>query len=522
MSDPYWSTVEIQSQRAARQRKNLLAQQAGGMMAAGDVTGARNALYRGGELEAGGALDQQLAAQRKAEAEGLDRLTTGIGRLIDSGVDPKRAWAMGAALAPRLGLDPQKLEQERPAFEQDPKGWAAFWNEKAKGALEFAKSGDGSYTAIDPSTGRPVYQYQAPTPDKYEQFDPDKELRRIPGRPGSEAPVAPSAQQPAPQAAEGGDDWIAAVAEAAPDARVTSGYRTPQHNAEVGGKPNSRHLTGQAVDLVPRPGETMAQLFARVSRIPGTRAINEGDHVHVQRTGQPAAAVAAQPGAPELVRAARPKPATDNAPSGYRWNGGQLEFIPGGPADPATKTSAGLKPVPVAIQKGYAENNATIRFIDQTIAAIRANPDALGLRNVLGDAVMQRTDPKGVSVRASVANIGSKVIHDRSGAAVTAAETPRLKPFIPSATDRADAAITKLQGLRQQVLNDTTGIELAYGEDSGYRPIVGGSGGGQPAKASAPAKAAGVGQRRLSPQEAFKLKPGTRFIGLDGAERIRQ
>jgi hypothetical protein len=135
---------------------------------------------------------------------------------------------------------------------------------------------------------------------------------------------------------------------------------------------------------------------------------------------------------------------------------------------------------------------------------------------------MQRTDPKGVSVRASVANIGSKVIHDRSGAAVTAAETPRLKPFIPSATDRADAAITKLQGLRQQVLNDTTGIELAYGEDSGYRPIVGGSGASQPAKASAPAKAAGVGQRRLSPQEAFKLKPGTRFIGLDGAERIRQ
>lgn len=46
----------------------------------------------------------------------------------------------------------------------------------------------------------------------------------------------------------------------------------------------------------------------------------------------------------------------------------------------------------------------------------------------------------------------------------------------------------------------------------------GGQGGGQPAPASA-APAAG---RRLSPQEAAALPPGTRFIGTDGIERVRQ
>ena len=64
---------------------------------------------------------------------------------------------------------------------------------------------------------------------------------------------------------------------------VTSAQRTPERNRQVGGSPNSRHLRGRALDLVPKLGETMDQLEARVRRsgIQFRELINEGDHIHV-------------------------------------------------------------------------------------------------------------------------------------------------------------------------------------------------------------------------------------------------
>lgn len=73
------------------------------------------------------------------------------------------------------------------------------------------------------------------------------------------------------------------VRDAFPGSRVTSGVRTPERNAAVGGKPNSRHLTGQAIDFVAPSGVSIGDVRNefRQRGIDLREAIDEGDHFHI-------------------------------------------------------------------------------------------------------------------------------------------------------------------------------------------------------------------------------------------------
>ena len=139
------------------------------------------------------------------------------------------------------------------------------------------------------------------------------------------------------------------------------------------------------------------------------------------------------------------------APMGFRWTeDGGLEPIPGGPADPTTKAN---KPVNLtaAQQKAYDDSDVLLGHIDNAMAGIKANPNALGYKTVIPDMALSKLDPEGVQTRAAVAGLSAERVHQLSGAAVSPAEFSRLRPYLPASGDTAAEASKKLTSLRGEV-----------------------------------------------------------------------
>jgi len=299
-----------------------------------------------------------------------------------------------------------------------------------------------------------------------------------------------------------------AVLAAVPGAVVTSRARTPEKNAEVGGVPNSRHLTGEARDFVPPEGVSMAafEQSVRAALPGGFRVLNEGDHLHVQP--------AMRGGGARVVAQGAPKP-------GYRFLTGQEKAAQGLPANVAfqispegqvtapsgqdTKTQQ-ARAVPVSAQKSILENHSTIREIKRAIDLVKARPQSFGYGNKLTpDFILQRSDKEGNAARAAVAKIGGKTIHDVSGAAVTLSEAPRFQPYVPApdGSDASDTVLTKLEQMLSLAEGDQGDLVQAYGPENGYRGVK------LPGQVPAPV-------RVNTAAEAMKLKPGTLYVRPDG------
>ena len=149
-----------------------------------------------------------------------------------------------------------------------------------------------------------------------------------------------------------------------------------------------------------------------------------------------------------------------------------------------------LAPVPASANTAMTENSKALTNIDDAIAEVTRStgytidasgnvtrvkgakptaPDALGGWNYLPDAVRQRTDSEGVPLRAKLANIATGKYHDISGAAVTASEAERLRPFVPAPTDTPEVALKKLYNMRREYQGVNDSLSSTYSREQGYR-----------------------------------------------------
>ena len=162
------------------------------------------------------------------------------------------------------------------------------------------------------------------------------------------------------------------------------------------------------------------------------------------------------------------------APANYRFlENGDLEFIPGGGADPDKKSG---KALPTSAANKIFENQKNLRKAQKAFSLISGenidgatgDKTATGFKGFLPEAILQRTDKKGIETRAAIADLGGMIIHDRSGAAVTASEYPRLIPFIPMKTDDPSTVVKKLKNFVNEYKRINEEMTGFYSE-SGYK-----------------------------------------------------
>lgn len=134
------------------------------------------------------------------------------------------------------------------------------------------------------------------------------------------------------------------------------------------------------------------------------------------------------------------------------------------------------KALPVGAAQRMFDNQLNLRRAEMALALVEGknvgemegDKAATGWKGFVPDAALQRLDPKGIDARASLADLGSLIIHERSGAAVTAAEFPRLQPFIPSPKDDPATVQKKLRRF-VQIYREVAGSQTEFYRESGYK-----------------------------------------------------
>jgi hypothetical protein len=131
-----------------------------------------------------------------------------------------------------------------------------------------------------------------------------------------------------------------------------------------------------------------------------------------------------------------------------------------------------IKPIPDKINSSVLANHQAINKLDDALDLLESNKDAIGLKGNLGQFLLNKLDPKGIDTRAAIADIGSMVLHDRSGANVTVGESPRLLPFIPTPSDDYNAAKGKLARMRKYVSEEQDAIKATYSKEQGFKDFA--------------------------------------------------
>lgn len=281
------------TQMRTQQRADEQRQRSGRMTDAlrgGDYEGAQAFAQTPDELQALQAFKQNASEQEIAAATRRAGQFAAIGQGLRGIPDLNERLRQARNLAPQHGIDPNEITLEM----VDDAALDSFIM-RSMGTVEFFKyqdrEADNQRWQIVPGVGaippvgyRPPAQGDSAAPEYVDQLP-----QGVRPRP-NQAPSAPAAggaeRSQTPRVSfRSSDEARQNVTRLVPGVTVTNADRTPADTARLrrqGYNPSdtSFHLQGQALDLVPPRGMSMAQLETKM-RQAGFRVLNEGNHIHV-------------------------------------------------------------------------------------------------------------------------------------------------------------------------------------------------------------------------------------------------
>jgi hypothetical protein len=577
MANEFWTGYN----NAREMSQNMLARQAGGMIAAGDEAGGANALLRGGQLDAGYKVRGHVEAQNKAKLEARDRFYTGIARMLETpeyAANPEKAFNDALPYAERL--DPSllpELAKDRELYVRNPKAWAAMRGQETQEALQIIEGPNGIY-AVGTKSGnsRKVQDY----PEAPIALDPEKNYYVREGTPG----FNPNAPDPRRMGGAGGFDAVidpllqregGFVAKDGRSGAPANFGINQRYNPDV----DVRNLTPEKAKELYRsrywdaiggdqlPPEAQAAVFdAAVNQGP-QRAMqwwrqSGGDlnrfnqlrlqhyrsrpdyaqngkswEARVAETGGGLQGGAGQDtvgGLPgyRQVQAAQPK-VTE------RWvdlpGGGQRNTVTG-KTEGLPKSGGRLPAAALNLQNDHLSAIQTASAINTRLAGIGAQLDSgelnLGpVSNVLSGAAnfIGKSDPQTrnyASFRANLEKLRNDSLRLNKGVQTEGDAQRAWKELMANLNDEGVVRqrLTEIEGYNRQALAFHEDSVAQLREDAGLPPI-------DPSRfrakaatkpAASPPQAKGGGLPTLTPEQAKKLPKGARFRTTDGREMIRQ
>lgn len=194
----------------------------------------------------------------------------------------------------------------------------------------------------------------------------------------SAAPVQVGGQQQpsiAPPPSMAGGEMFAGLGNI-PGVQVTSGLRTPERNAKVGGVANSYHLTDQARDILPPKTPEEAAQVRQFAAQNGLEIIDEGDHWHMEPRGQQAqGGQQLRKAPPEMTPYQQAQLSLSQQAAQRAGNAdqrAQAEF------ERKATTSAGQKPMPVGALKADLEIEEAIGASEQVFSIAAKHLERMG------------------------------------------------------------------------------------------------------------------------------------------------